>query len=202
MCIRDRGETLPVCSQRGVAYSTFTIVKIKDDGKVYIAEFDNPELVLFRDNKLYPIEREELELGGKKIYVSRFQGQVGDMIVTFSDGVVHAGVGRLLDLGWQYDNIVNYLKENITPTISPRMLGRKLLGAVNTLYMDKPGDDSTVCAMRLKKSRPAVLMVGPPMNKDCLLYTSLETGIVFPCDLIIAVLNTLFTLFSLILSYN
>lgn len=164
--VETMASTLPVCSERGVAYSTFTIVRVSDLGEVYIAEFDNPELVYFKGARQSPIERSSLLMDGKTITVSRFQARAGDMLVTFSDGVVHAGVGRLLDLGWQYDNIVGYLCENITAEISPIILSRKLLSAVNTLYMNRPGDDSTVCALRIKPARPATVMVGPPMNKD------------------------------------
>lgn len=164
--VETMADTLPVCAERGVAYSTFTIIRIGDDGEVYLAEFDNPDLVYFHENKATAIEREEREMGGKRIYVSRFRAVPGDMLIAFSDGVVHAGVGRLLDLGWLYESAVDYLQENITPEISPIILSRKLLSAVNTLYMDQPGDDSTVCAVRLKPSRPATVMVGPPMNSD------------------------------------
>lgn len=159
-------STLPVCSERGVAYSTFTIVKIERSGKVFLTEFDNPSLVHFHDNLLSPIQREELEIEGKIIYSSHFTVEPEDVLIAFSDGVVHAGVGRLLDLGWQYDNIVSYICENIQPGMSPRALTKRLLASVNTLYMDKPGDDSTVCAMRLKQSTPLTVMVGPPMNQE------------------------------------
>lgn len=159
-------STLPVCHDRGIAYSTFTIVKIEDTGMVYIAEFDNPSAVYFKNNKISEIEREELQIEGKSIFISNFKAEPNDMLITFSDGVVHAGVGRLLDLGWQYDNIVGYIVENMTPTIAPRMIARKLLASVNTLYMDKAGDDSTVCAMRIKSSKPLSIMVGPPINSE------------------------------------
>ena len=104
--VETMADTLPVCSERGVAYSTFTIVRIGLDGEVYLAEFDNPSLVYFKNNQICDIPRQKMEMGGKVIEVARFQAGEGDMLVTFSDGVVHAGVGRLLDLGWQYDNIV------------------------------------------------------------------------------------------------
>lgn len=159
-------STLPVCSERGIAYSTFTIIKVERNGNIYLAEFDNPSAVFFQDSILTPIQREKLELTGKTVYTSRFTAKPQDMLVVFSDGVVHAGVGRLLDLGWQYDNIVTYICENITPDISPRALTKRLLASVNTLYMDQPGDDSTVCAMRLKESTPLTVMVGPPMNRE------------------------------------
>lgn len=159
-------STLPVCAERGIAYSTFTIVRVSDMGEVYVAEFDNPLLVLLRNNKPSPLERREVQMYGKTIFLCRFNAQPGDMLVAFSDGVVHAGVGRLLDLGWQYQNIVSFVEENITPDISPLMFSRKLLSAVNTLYMNRPGDDSTVCALRIRESKPATVMVGPPLDNS------------------------------------
>ena len=159
-------STLPVCQDRGIAYSTFTIVKVERTGAVYLAEFDNPLTVWMHDGTVCELKREELLLGGKQIFTSRFQASPGDMLVSFSDGVVHAGVGRLLDLGWQYQNIVNYIVEHYTDDISPREMVKQLLGSVNTLYMDKPGDDSTVCAMRIKNATPLTVMVGPPSNGE------------------------------------
>lgn len=164
--VETMASTLPVCSERGVAYSTFTIVRVSNTGEVYIAEFDNPDLVYFKGSRQTPITRTQVDMGGKSLHISRFQAEEGDVLVTFSDGVVHAGVGRLLDLGWQYDNIVGFLKENITPDIAPILYARKLLSAVNTLYMNQPGDDSTACVLRLKPSRPATVMVGPPLNAE------------------------------------
>ncbi|MEG2429095.1 MAG: SpoIIE family protein phosphatase [Oscillospiraceae bacterium] len=159
-------KTLPVCKERGIAYSTFTIIKIENNGTVYLAEFDNPQTVYIKNNEVMQISREELQIDEKTIFISNFVVSPDDMIVAFSDGVVHAGVGRLLDLGWQYDNIVGYIKEHMTKTVSPRILARKLLASVNTLYMDKPGDDSTVCALRIKPIKPLTVMVGPPMNAE------------------------------------
>lgn len=157
-------STLPVCSVRGIAYSTFTIVHINDDGSTYIAEFDNPELVLLKENQPQPLDRREVEIDGKKIYMTQLQLSEGDMLIAFSDGVVHAGVGCLLDLGWHYDNIVKYIQENITASMSPTEAARKLLLAVNALYMNKCGDDSTVCVLKVKKALPVTIMVGPPVD--------------------------------------
>lgn len=159
-------STLPVCHDRGIAYSTFTIIRIKHDGKVYIAEFDNPLAVYVKRGKIVPLERKEIQIDGKTIYTSEFYAEPSDKLIAFSDGVVHAGVGRLLDLGWQYDNAVKYIGENLSPECSPLMLARKILSAVNALYMQQPGDDSTVCVLSLKPSRPLTIMVGPPVEKE------------------------------------
>ena len=45
-------KTLPVCSERRMSYSTFTIVDMDEEGEVRILEYDNPKAVLMRGNKL------------------------------------------------------------------------------------------------------------------------------------------------------
>ena len=35
-------NTLPVCSERNLAYSTFSVLQIFHDGNAYLVEFDNP----------------------------------------------------------------------------------------------------------------------------------------------------------------
>lgn len=159
-------STLPVCSVRGIAYSTFTIMHVRDDGSAYIAEFDNPNLVLMRNGKIEELDRQELEICEKKIFMTKLIMQPDDVMIAFSDGVVHAGVGCLLDLGWHYDNIVKYIEENISANMSPTEIARKLLLAVNALYLNKCGDDSTACVMKIKKALPVTIMVGPPVHPE------------------------------------
>jgi len=50
-------NTLPECQVRNLAYSTFTIVKIKNNGEVYMVEYDNPPVFLFRNNRSCDIKR-------------------------------------------------------------------------------------------------------------------------------------------------
>ena len=46
-------NTLPVCSERQMSYSTFTIIDIQDNGPVSILEYDNPETFVLRGTKLF-----------------------------------------------------------------------------------------------------------------------------------------------------
>ena len=48
--------------------------------------------------------------------------------------------------------------------MSPLEVARKILLAVNTLYMQKCGDDSTVCVVKMKQNTPVTIMVGPPVD--------------------------------------
>ena len=66
-CVETIAATLPICSVRGVAYSTFTIIHIVDNVDAELIQFDNPLVVLIRDFKNYDYPKTEMNIGGKKI---------------------------------------------------------------------------------------------------------------------------------------
>ena len=69
-CVSTIAATLPICSVRGVAYSTFTIVHIVNNETAEIMEFDNPQVIVLRDGANYLYHRTEMNIGGKRIYKS------------------------------------------------------------------------------------------------------------------------------------
>ena len=165
-CIETIIQSLPVCKVRGVAYSTFSVIHINSLGEGYLVEFDNPEAIYVRDCKCVEMKREELEILGKKVYKTDLKMQENDVIVVMSDGVVHAGIGMLLNFGWQRRDIVDYLDRNLKPDMSARCIACMLAATSNELYLGKPGDDTTVAAVRVRKAQAVNLMVGPPLDKE------------------------------------
>ena len=155
-------STLPVCSVRGIAYSTFSILQIYNNGNAYLAEFDNPPAVFLRKGHVTDLPRTSKQIADKKIYEVSFTVQPGDRIVLFSDGALHAGVGKLLNLGWQHENISEYLDRSVTSDMSCAKIATLLTSACDCLYQGKPGDDTTVLAFAVKKPVPASIMIGPP----------------------------------------
>ncbi|MBO7702927.1 MAG: SpoIIE family protein phosphatase [Solobacterium sp.] len=159
-------ETLPVCSERGVAYSTFTIVQVYYDGAAYIAEFDNPACIVMRNGKALEHDRQCEELNGRRIFITNMLVEPGDCFVTFSDGVLHAGVGMTLNFGWGHDEVQKFLEDSIKKTDNAREISRILLTNVDYLYGGQPGDDSTVSVLRIVPATETRVMVGPPSNKE------------------------------------
>lgn len=159
-------ETLPVCKVRGVAYSTFTIFQIFADGRAYLVEYDNPATFFFRQGKLEQLYYLERVVNGKIIKESRFRVTEEDTVVMVSDGAVHAGVGQILNLGWQWPHIADHLGRIVPETPSTRAVARQLAEACEALYCSKPGDDTTVVAVRFRMASPVTLLVGPPSDKD------------------------------------
>lgn len=155
-------DTLPVDQERGIAYSTFTIIQAYYDGLVKIAQYDSPQIVIMRDNKVLHLPMEEHELSGKKVTSLSFNAEPGDLFVTFSDGILWAGVGMYMNFGWGQKEVENFLEEFIEPADPAREVARILLANVNHLYDGMPGDDSTVACIRVKEARETRVMVGPP----------------------------------------
>lgn len=165
-CIETIIQSLPVCKERGLAYSTFSIIHINKDGKGYLFEFDNPQAIYFHEKKCMDFERLELNILGKKVYKSELNLIPSDVILVMSDGTIHAGIGMILNLGWQRKEIMEYLDGTITANMSARCIANILASACNDLYLDKPGDDTTVAAVRLREELKVNIMVGPPVDKE------------------------------------
>ncbi|MEG1528999.1 MAG: SpoIIE family protein phosphatase, partial [Clostridia bacterium] len=165
-CIETMIQTLPVCRERNVAYATFSVVHVNSLGEGTLIEFDNPEAIYITDGKCTNLERKEYVICGKKVYESALKLKANDCILVLSDGVIHAGIGILLNLGWQRKDVMEYLNRNINADMSARAIACLLAGACNDLYIDKPGDDTTVAAIKIREKVAVSLMVGPPVDKS------------------------------------
>lgn len=159
-------HTLPVCSERHLAYSTFTIIKAYHTGRVYVAEFDNPSIFLLRDGKDVPIEKVKKEINGKVIYESTFELDKKSLLVAVSDGVIHAGVGHSLRFGWQWKNVNEYLKDFTGEDITTTTVASSVLDYCQNLYENQAGDDTTVLAVKIREQETINLFTGPPFNPE------------------------------------
>ena len=166
-CVETIARTLPICQERKVAYATFSILQIFHNGDAYLVEFDNPDCVFIRNKKIvkYPYEVREIE--GKKIHEYRFQVQKNDCFVLMSDGVIYAGAGEILDLqGWTWENMSEYTLKCTKETLSASRLAAMLSQACDDLYIQKPGDDTTVAVTRVIERKVVNLFTGPPKSKE------------------------------------
>lgn len=167
-CIETIAQTLPVCKDRGVAYSTFSVIHVNDNGNGYMFEFDNPECICFSNGVYKKLERQELNILNKKIFKTELNLKNQDVILLMSDGVSHAGIGKTLNFGWQRDDIIKYLSDNIRPEMSARCIANILASASEALYMGKLGDDTTVVAIKIREESCVNIMIGPPVrHEDC-----------------------------------
>jgi serine phosphatase RsbU (regulator of sigma subunit) len=143
-------NTLPVCRERGIAYSTFSILQVFYSGKAYLAEFDNPSMIRLKKGVFVDVERENRAINGKRILESRFSVSPGDLFVMMSDGVIHAGIGSTLNMGWQWENVRDYIAKTYRPDMSARNMSKLLISACDNLYSRMPGDDATAVAIKIR----------------------------------------------------
>lgn len=165
-CVDTIAKTLPICQERKVAYATFSILQIFRDGRAYLVEYDNPSCVFVRDGKIVPYPYTEQVIEDKKIKEYRFQVKENDCFVLMSDGVIYAGAGELLNLGWTWESMAEYTLRCTKKTLSASRLAAMLSGACNDLYEKKPGDDTTVVVVRIRKAQIVNLLTGPPSDSQ------------------------------------
>ena len=165
-CVETIVQSLPVCKVRGVAYSTFSVIHMNEEGKGYLFEFDNPQAILVRDCKCRDFDRTAMTVLGKTVYKTVLDLRAGDVVVVMSDGVIHAGIGQTMNLGWQRPEVMEFLDSNVKPSMSARAVACLLAGVCNDLYLGQPGDDTTVAAVKVREKLKVSLMVGPPVDKS------------------------------------
>lgn len=165
-CIDTIISSLPVCKVRGVAYSTFSILSIDEGGKGVMVEFDNPPAVYLRDGKFLELDKAERVYQGKRIAVSSVEMRDNDLIMLMSDGVIHAGVGESLNFGWDVAEIREFAEIQYDDSLTANTMASILANACWSLYGQRPGDDTTVLAVKRRTPRIANMMIGPPVDKE------------------------------------
>ena len=165
-CVSTIAATLPVCSVRGVAYSTFTIMHIINSHTIELIQYDNPHIIYIRDGALYDYAKTEVNIGGKKIYKSVIRLKEDDIIIAMSDGCPHAGIGIAYNFGWKWEDIAEYMLSLSDGGFTAKTLSTQLIDEVNRLYGGKPGDDATACVIKIRKRVPMNILFGPPSDRD------------------------------------
>ena len=165
-CVATITATLPICSVRGVAYSTFTIIHLINNETAEIIQYDNPHVIMIRDCEPFKYTETELNIGGKNIFKSQIKLQEGDVFVAMSDGCPHAGIGRSYNFGWRQEEIAAFMKVLTAVGYSAKTLATMLVDECDRLYGGQPGDDATACVVKVRRRAPMNILFGPPRNRD------------------------------------
>ena len=98
------------------------------------------------------------------IYKTKIELHENDFLVFTSDGAIWAGVGTTMNFGWQREQIVEFLEKMVHPEFTAKTVSALLLDECCKLYGGKPGDDTTVCTVKIRKRKSVNLMLGPPRD--------------------------------------
>lgn len=165
-CVSTIAATLPICSVRGVAYSTFTIIHLIQNETAEIIQYDNPNVIFLRDREVYYYPKQELNICGKSVYKSVVKLQDNDIMTVMSDGCPHAGIGIAFNFGWKWEDIADFMKMITISGYTAKTLATMLVDQCDKEYGHHPGDDATACVVKIRKREPMNILFGPPRNPD------------------------------------
>ena len=147
-CVETIAATLPVCSVRGVAYSTFTIIRLINNQAAELIQYDNPQVIVLRNGENWEYPRTETTIGGKQIFRSMIRLQEDDVFIAMSDGCPHAGIGKAYNFGWKREDIISFMEAMSLCGYTAKNLSTLLVDECNKLYGGEPGDDATSCVVQ------------------------------------------------------
>ena len=167
-------NTLPVCSDRKISYSTFTIVDIESSGRTNILEYDNPSTIILRRNQIFDPSWKKVVLdkgknAGKVLRTCTFTPSKEDRIVFCSDGVSQSGMGgEAYPFGWGRDDVATYASTlvNSEASISAIMLSGKIVTMAHKNDNYKAKDDISCATIYFREPRKLLICTGPPYEKE------------------------------------
>ena len=169
-------KALPVCSDRGLNYATYTIIDISiESNAVSILEYDNPQTLIMRGNRIYEPEwthvKYEDGVADKRIMDLKkcaFVPQIEDRIVFYSDGVTQSGLGKGITMGWGRNDLIKFVRETIeaTPTVSATDLAERVVKRASANDLHTPKDDITCGVIYFRYPRKTMLCTGPPFSSE------------------------------------
>lgn len=165
-------DALPICPQRKISYSAFTIVDTNIHGQTRIIEHGNPRFMLIRDGRNVPVAQSIVSndrWNGRSLTYSEFTATLGDRIVFFSDGISQSGMGTYeYPLGWGMEGVKSLILDLVgrNSDISARSLSHIITDQALQNDNRSPGDDITCGVIYLRHPRRTLIVTGPPYDKD------------------------------------
>jgi hypothetical protein len=167
-------NTLPVCSERQISYSTFTIIDIESRGKTNILEYDNPSTIILRGSEILDPDWKKVVLdkgknAGKVLRTCTFIPSKEDRIIFCSDGVAQSGMGsEPFPFGWGRDDIAEYASKMVASesSISAIMLSGKIVTMAHKNDSYKARDDISCATIYFREPRKLLICTGPPYEKE------------------------------------
>ena len=164
--IRDAVETiaatLPICSERKTAFSTFTIIRLVDNIHADIIQYENPNVIMLRNGVHYEFPLMTMAIGEKTIYRSTVELADGDIFVAMSDGILYASEDGVLNSDWSREKLIEFLEPLSRAELTAKLLTSIILEETNRLYGGKPFDDATACVIKIRQRQTVNIAIGPP----------------------------------------
>ncbi len=164
-------DALPVCRERKISYSTFTIVDIRPGGWINVVEMGNPPFLLLRKGRPHRITGCAFvspKYRDRMMTAFHFQAHPQDHLLFFSDGVTQAGLGTTrLPLGWQSEGAEQYAVEQLAqnPETGAQELSERILRqAIAQEPHLRPMDDITAACIHFRTPQKLLLFTGPPVD--------------------------------------
>ncbi|MDR1231037.1 MAG: serine/threonine-protein phosphatase [Spirochaetaceae bacterium] len=171
-------NSLPVSSENGLSYATFTLLDVKSGFQVHIVEYDNPPYLIVRDGNVLAAEKKETVFHRKDkstgpakeaFHYSYHAALPGDRIVFFTDGVTQSGIGgAAFPSGWGNANAAAFVLQTVRafPDISARDLARRVVQEALYVGGDVAHDDISCGVLYFRKPRDMLVVTGPPFHSE------------------------------------
>ena len=171
-------QTLPVCHERQIAYSTLAVLQVRSSGLARVVLLDSPPVFLWRRGKVVPFPTQHKVVAGREVEEGELELMADDFLLLISDGVLHAGIGGILPLGLGKEGVMTHLEGLLRGRLGARQVVQRFLDLCGAYYTMAPGDDTTAVTVHIRPPRQLVMFTGPPRSPalDAVAVNKLKIG--------------------------
>lgn len=146
-------------------YAVFAVWRMLNSGEATFIGYEVPGAILMGTRHAVVLPTRPVTLGTVTVMEGNCHLAPGEGILLVSDGVTQAGIGQGLREGWTLDGVARNVDQYLTDARPLADLPAFLLGQVERLCGDKPGDDATVLMAACRWGRTLTILSGPPADR-------------------------------------
>ncbi|WP_448521321.1 SpoIIE family protein phosphatase [Pseudothermotoga sp.] len=161
-------KTLPTCRVRGISYANLCcVVYDATINECTVVEYEFPVVLYLRNGELVNLKKEERNIEGRSISLSKITPQENDLLFVMTDGVSQAGMGTpYFPLGFGLKNILKEIQSLLKHRLPPGDIVRHLVKLAEHLDKDTRGDDALAMVAQFRPLHVLNIFVGPPEDKS------------------------------------
>jgi len=153
-----------------IPYVAFSVAEVTDEGHFTVYNYDAPEPVIWQNGQAAVLKPRVYTTGYELLGVSQGRLNKSDALLTFSDGVSQAGLGRGYGFGIGSAGVADFLNKSAYHG-DARSLPKMLTEYVSGICENRHDDDTTLSMMLCRDASEITILTGPPsrltLDKEC-----------------------------------
>ncbi len=157
--------TMSTWRDHSMPFAAFMLLRILNDGTATILNYEMPAAFLVRGREVDVLASTPLVVPAGLASESHFHLLPGEGVLLVSDGIIQAGMGKDLQLGWGVAGVQEFLSRQTGKDVDFSRVARDVIDRAQHFDGPVSGDDKSVVLAHARAGLVVDVLTGPPAEK-------------------------------------